>query len=202
MATTKTHPSLLISLADVARLTRVQRPVVSMWRSRSAATGTPFPVPVERAGAQERFDADQVVSWLELTGRGNNPDVRADVAAFASLAGVSSQGEQALFDGLTALLTLKAIVGVQLGGLGAEALLDLADDADPDDSLLLREVTALGEDLSGLAVHVDDLSNADFNPAGAFERLMGDRFRRHLLGRRSSHCATTLGHWSHRWGAR
>jgi hypothetical protein len=153
-----------------------------MWRSRSAATSTPFPAPVERAGAQERFDTDQVVSWLELTGRGNNPDVRPDVAAFASLAGVSSQGDETLFDGLTALLTLKAIVGVQLGGLGAEALLDLADDADPDDSLLLREVTALGEDLSALAVHVDDLSNADFNPAGAFERLMRDRFRRHLLG--------------------
>src|ERR1019366_9046085 len=101
MATTTTHPSLLISLADVARLARVQRPVVSMWRSRSAATGIPFPAPVERAGAQERFDADQVVSWLELTGRGNNPDVRADVAAFASLAGVSSQGDEALFDGLT-----------------------------------------------------------------------------------------------------
>jgi hypothetical protein len=60
--------------------------------------------------------------------------------------------------------------------------LDVADDADPDDSLLLREVTALGEDLSAFAVHVDDLSNADFNPAGAFERLMRDRFRRHLLG--------------------
>jgi hypothetical protein len=182
MATTATDPSLLISLADVARLARVQRPVVSMWRSRSAATGTPFPPLVERVGAQERFDADQVVSWLELTGRGNNPDVRAEVAAFASLAGVSSQGERALFDGLTALLTLKTIVGIQLGGLGAEALLDLADDADPDDSLLLREVTALGEDLSALAVHVDDLSGADFNPAGAFERLMGDRFRRHLRG--------------------
>ena len=48
--------------------------------------------------------------------------------------------------------------------------------------MLLREVTALGEDLSALAVHVDDLSNADFNPAGAFERLMRYRFRRHLPG--------------------
>ena len=72
MATIATHPSLLISLADVARLARVQRPVVSMWRSRSAATDSPFPMPIERAGPQELFDAEQVVSWLELTGRGNN----------------------------------------------------------------------------------------------------------------------------------
>src|SRR5665647_2639062 len=144
MATIATHSSLLISLADVARLARVQRPVVSMWRSRSAATDSPFPPPIERAGAQERFDAEQVVAWLELTGRGNNPVVRADVAAFTSLTGISSLGDENVFDGLTALLTLKAVTGEQLGGLGGEALLDLADDADPDDSLLLREVTALG----------------------------------------------------------
>jgi len=182
VATIATHPSLLISLADVARLARVQRPVVSMWRSRSAATDSPFPSPIERAGPQELFDAEQVVSWLELTGRGNNPDVRADVAAFSSLTGVSSLGDETVFDGLTGLLTLKAITGEQLGGLGAEALLDLADDADPDDSLLLREVTALGGGLSILGAHVDGLSNADFSPAGAFERLMRDRFRRHLPG--------------------
>jgi hypothetical protein len=182
MATIAGRPSLLISLADVARLARVQRPVVSMWRSRSAATDSPFPTPIERAGPQERFDAEQVVSWLELTGRGKNPDVRADVAAFTSLTDVSSLGDQTVFDGLTGLLTLKAITGEQVGGLSTGALLDLADDADLDDSLLLREVTALGEDLSAMAAHVDGLSDADFSPAGAFERLMRDRFRRHLPG--------------------
>jgi len=182
VATIATHRSLLISLADVARLSRVQRPVVSMWRSRAAATDSPFPAPIERAGPQELFDAEQVVSWLELTGRGKNPDVRADVAAFTSLTDVSSLGDETVFDGLTGLLTLKAITGEQLGGLGTDALLDLADDADPDDSLLLRELTALGEDLSAMAAHVDGLSDADFSPAGAFERLMRDRFRRHLPG--------------------
>ena len=120
MATTTTHPSLLISLADVARLARVQRPVVSMWRSRSASTGTPFPAPVERAGAQERFDADQVVSWLELTGRGNNPDVRADVAAFTSLTGVSSLGD---------IVATRAVVcvGAVVGRAIYEGRLDLGE---------------------------------------------------------------------------
>ena len=182
MATIATRPSLVISLADVARLARVQRPVVSMWRSRSAATDSPFPPPIEPAGAQERFDAEQVVAWLELTGRGNNPDVRAEVVAFTSLTGVSSLGDETLFDGLTALLTLKAITGQQLGALSTDALLDLADEADPDDSLLLREVTALGGGFVVMAAHVDGLSDADFSPAEAFERLMRDRFRRHLPG--------------------
>ena len=104
------------------------------------------------------------------------------MAAFTSLTDVSSLGDETVFDGLTGLLTLKAITGEQLGGLGTDALLDLADDADPDDSLLLRELTALGEDLSAMAAHVDGLSDADFSPAGAFERLMRDRFRRHLPG--------------------
>src|SRR5665647_3041893 len=182
MATIAAPTSMLISLADVARLAKVQRPAVSMWRSRSAASDSPFPRAIDRAGAQERFDSEQVGSWLELTGRGNNPDARADVAAFASLAGISLLGDERLFSGLTAMLALKAVTGGQLAGLDAEALLDLADNADPDDALLLREVTALGEDLPALALHADSLADAAFSPAGAFERLMSDRFRRHLPG--------------------
>lgn len=182
MATITTPPSLLISLADVARLAQVRRPVVSMWRSRSASTDTPFPQPVEQVGPEDRFDAEQVVSWLEQTGRGNNDDARADVAAFASLAGISSLGDEARLDGLTALLALKAVTGAQLGGLGSDALVDLADDADPDDSFLLREVTALGQDRGALAIHADNLADADFSTAGAFEHLMRDRFRRYLPG--------------------
>ena len=126
MATIAALPSMLISLADVARLAQVQRPAVSMWRSRSAASDSPFPRAIDRSGAQERFDAEQVVNWLERTGRGNNPDVRADVAAFASPAGLSLLDCKGLFSGLTALLALKAVTGGQLGGLDAESLRDLA----------------------------------------------------------------------------
>ncbi len=57
-----------MSLADVARLARVQRPAVSMWRSRPVA-GVPFPAPQ----ADGRFLADDVVSYLRTTGLGNNP---------------------------------------------------------------------------------------------------------------------------------
>ena len=182
MGTVNAPPAMLISLADVARLAKVQRPVVSMWRSRGAATHSPFPEPKERIGAQARFDAEQVVAWLELTGKGNNRDARADLAALVSLADLSSLSGDVVFAGLTALLALKAVTGEQLGGLDPEKLLDLADDADPDNSFLLREVTQLGVDRSRLAAHVDALCDAAFSPAGAFERLMIDRSRRHLPG--------------------
>lgn len=180
--TTISAPLLLISLADVARLAQVKRPVVSMWRSRSAKSGSPFPKPIERRGGEELFDIEEVVTWLELTGRDSRSEVRAEVATFANLAGVSSLVGEKLFDGLTALLTVKAVTGEQLGGLDAEALLDLANDADPNDTFLRREVAALREDRAALAVHADALSDAAFSPAEAFERLMRDRFRLHLPG--------------------
>ena len=182
MGTVNAPPPMLISLADVARLAKVQRPVVSMWRSRGAATHSPFPEPRERAGAQARFDAEQVVAWLELTGKGNNRDVRADLAVLVSLADLSSLSGDVVFAGLTALLALKAVTGEQLGGLDPEKLLDLADEADPDNSFLLREGTPLGVDRSRLAAHGDALCDAAFSPAGAFERLMSDRSRQHLPG--------------------
>ena len=46
---------LLISLPDVARLAEVQRPVVSMWRKRSAPSSRPFPPSVPVEGAHEMF---------------------------------------------------------------------------------------------------------------------------------------------------
>ncbi len=59
-----------LSLADVARLSGVQRPVVSMWRKRPKA-GLRFPEPT----ADGRFLAEEITAYLEATGRGNNPEV-------------------------------------------------------------------------------------------------------------------------------
>ena len=59
-----TESALLMSMSDIAALARVQRPVVSVWRTRAARTNTPFPAPVVRDHGQEFFDASQVGSWL------------------------------------------------------------------------------------------------------------------------------------------
>ena len=77
-----TSTDLQLSLADVARLAGVQRPVVSMWRRRERPE-SPFPEPVATVKGQERFDAAQIAAYLAATGRGKNDEAHADAAAYA-----------------------------------------------------------------------------------------------------------------------
>lgn len=167
---------LRLTLADVAMLTRVQRPVVSMWRTRSRETATPFPAPVARENGQEYYDAVEVLDWLAATGRGKNPNAAEDVAAFATLEGFR-QNPVRHVAGITALLTLRSLLGRPLHGLGADDLLDEADALDPDDDFLYSELEALGEDLPRAAAYTDLLANSAYSPEAAFERLMNYRFR-------------------------
>jgi hypothetical protein len=169
-----------LGLADVAALANVQRPVVSMWRTRSAATALPFPPPIDVRNGQEWFDGQQVVWWLEATARGNNADAREDLAAFAGLDGGSPAGDETVFHGLTALLCLTAITGRPFGPAETEDVLDLADETDPDDELLYREIEALGNRIGPLAHYCDLLVNAAYNPVAALEKLIGERFRRYV----------------------
>lgn len=174
--TTTVTPTMLIGLADVALLAKVQRPVVSVWRGRA---GVPFPSPAGTTGGRELFDADELVEWLEATGRGNNPDVRADVAAFAALSGAPLTDE-IVFNGVTALLSVYAVAGPLPDD--ADELLDLADETDPDDEYVYSEIEALGDRLSPLARYANLLVHAAYSPAPAFEKLMADRFRTPLAG--------------------
>lgn len=162
--------ALRLTLLDVSLLARVQRPVVSMWRTRSRTTGTPFPAPVETSNQQELFDADEVVSWLKQTGRGNNPDVAEDAAAFASNAREN-------IEVLSALLVLRALNGLALGGMDPEDVLDLAEEIDPDDDCILREIEDNPASLAPLLALSDQLSEASYSSLEAFEKLMDDRPR-------------------------
>jgi len=175
--TTVSTAVLRLGLSDVAQLAHVQRPVVSMWRARSAGSDRPFPAPIDTARGQEWFDGTAVVDWLIATGRGNNPSARDDLAAYASLDGGSPQGDQTVFDGITALLCLSAITGRALGSMSRDDLIDLADEVDPDDELLFSEIDSLTGRLVPLAHYTDLLVDAAFNAQAAFERLMADRFR-------------------------
>ena len=71
-----------ITMPDIARLADVTRQAVTNWRSRSSAP--PFPIAVTSRDGIEHFDRDEVVDWLEATGRGQNPDARLDAPAIAS----------------------------------------------------------------------------------------------------------------------
>jgi hypothetical protein len=137
--------ALRMTLSDVAALAQVQRPVVSMWRKRSAGSAHPFPGPAALEGGRELFDADQVVGWLEATGRGKNPEARNDAAAFARMPATATGSAQGnTLDALTALLTLKAMTGTALGALSPDELLDVADECDPDDTVTSRLLARLG----------------------------------------------------------
>jgi hypothetical protein len=173
---TTTEQTLLMTMSDIADLARVQRPVVSVWRTRSAHTDRPFPQPVTHRGGQELFDAGHVATWLTDTHRGNNPDAMADAAAHASLTGASRSSESTIGPA-TALLALRKSVGHAFGALSAADLLDLADEHDPDDAFLYSELEATGPALTDLASYVDALVEASYGEGPAFERMMADRFR-------------------------
>lgn len=173
-AATDRASDLLITLSDLALLAHVQRPVVSMWRKRPSRTGVPFPEPVENLDGQDLFDAQVVVDWLISTGRGNNPEARDDVAAFATLRRAPLR-EEAVFSGVTALLCLIAITGSLPDD--ADELLDMVDEADPDDEFIYAEIESLGDRLTGLARYAALLASAAYSPAVALEKLLAERFR-------------------------
>ena len=102
----------------------VQRPVVSMWRRRpKAGLGFPSPLP------DGRFDALEVVDWLEATKRGNNPDARGDLAIGTTL---SSTTDPELLAILRLLVATRALLNEPLAGLDPDDLLDEAEELDPD----------------------------------------------------------------------
>ncbi|NVM99038.1 hypothetical protein [Arthrobacter sp. SDTb3-6] len=173
--------TLRISLAEIAALTRVKRPVVSMWRSRSRDTPTPFPDPVQVNRGQQLFDAGEVGGWLEATQHGNNPHARADMASFARHDSARTDPE-ASFAAQTALITLRRLAGGPLAALGPGELLDAADEADPDDDFLYSEIEGLGQDAQEWAARADQLVDAAYSPAAALEQLLRERFRAGLRG--------------------
>lgn len=174
--------STLITLADVARLAGVKRPVVSMWRTRLAESDDPFPPALEARGRVAYFDAEAVASWLERTGHGNNKNACADVAAFSAPSPRTSSDIAQDAYSVTALLALKATTGVALSALSESELFDLVELTDPHDVLLAREVRRLSGDIAVVARHVDRLADAAYTVQAAFEQVMDDRFRRQLRG--------------------
>lgn len=169
VATSAAKP-LRLTAADVARLAGVQRPVVSMWRSRPVK-GVPFPTPVDRRQGVELYEAGEIVDYLRATERGLNPEAADDVAAYAALASLTSLAETTAVAGLSALLCLIAC-GISVADMSAQDLLGLADELDPGDAMLVRELRALGDELLPMAAHAEALADAAYTVHGAFERLL------------------------------
>lgn len=163
--------SAQISLSGVARLARVQRPVVSMWRSRSKNSDAPFPGPITTDGVRELFDTHAVADWLTLTGRGNNPDALDDATAIALLDGMSDLTASER-DAIAALIVLGAVAESPLTSLDADEIVDLADEIDPNDDAVLSEIDAvIGARLEELAHAASAIVDADYSHQAALAEV-------------------------------
>ncbi|MCZ0912463.1 hypothetical protein O0V02_08555 [Gordonia amicalis] len=162
-----------LTMQDIADLAKVSRPAVSQWRKRPIVRGEslPFPVAVSVVGGVEHFDHAEIVEWLERTGRGRNrAEQRLDVDALAI-------PQDVVFDDVMCLLALYALSGVDLGEASHETLTAAAEQVDPDDQLILREVKALSPTPNTLRF-TGQLIDASLGTPDALTRLERGRLGR------------------------
>lgn len=177
MSVDESVSTLLLSKPDIAALARVQRPVVSMWVARYRTSSSPFPAPVSARGREDLYLGTEVVDWIRSRSLGNSDSLAEDLAVHAALDHRSELDMDVVFHGITALLCVKSMLGGQLADLGRDDLLDEADGLDPDDEFFFSEVDSLGDHIDVFARYVDQMSDAAYTPAQAFESLMAQRFR-------------------------
>lgn len=161
-----------LTMQDIADLARVQRHVVSMWRSRPTVRGEriPFPPPVSAADGVARYDREEIVEYLATTGRGNNTDARNDAPAVSVPDGFSVED-------VVVLLCLHALTGDELEGRSAAELVTAAQRVDADDHVVLRELRAMTP-TAELLRYVDDLVEASFGLPDALNRVLAGRLKR------------------------
>ena len=171
------HDATTLTMQDIADLAHVRRPVVSTWRRRPVARGKlmPFPKPTSTVAGVEQFDREEIVDWLEQTGRGNNPDQRYDAPALAVPDDVDPED-------LVTLLCLHAMTGEDLTGTTLEARLALAIEHDRADAFVLREIRLMRPTATMLRF-IDDLVEASYGAPDALTRLESGRLMRLRGGR-------------------
>ncbi len=130
----------------------------------------PFPDPVDTVDGIARFSRDEVVSWLARTGRGKNVEYDYDAPA------ISVPDDAALEDVVT-LLCWHVLTGEDLAGRSHADLVRLADQFDPEDTVLAAEIRELRVS-SGVLGYVDDLVEASHGPADALQRIEAGRLKR------------------------
>lgn len=177
-------PAWRITYAEIAALARVKRPVPTTWARRHPD----FPTPVTHEDGRPLFDARAVVDWLATTGRGNTDPrrLRAELALHTLAAWrTPSLPAPVLIGALTSLVCLHQQLDAPVADDRPwDTVLDRAADLDPDDRFLVSELRALpGPDHTGpaLAALADELIDAAYNPAEAFDWILQAR---HRLGSR------------------
>lgn len=162
-----------LSMQSVANLAHVRRPVVSMWRSRHGNSNPPFPTALQTEPLL--FDAEEVAAWLEETGRGNNPDARAEVILHSA----EAKSAQEYLPTMSALLLLSALTGELLDDLDLAHAFPLVQAAGSENLLTWEDAASAlaNEDACQLA---DALVDASFSGEGALRHLLQTRLKDHV----------------------
>ncbi len=166
---------LTMSMAEIAELADVRRPVVTTWRRRHPD----FPAPVDGDALGLLFDAREVANWLIATGRDKYGRIEADLNLH-TLAGLGALlPAKDLIALLTALVCLRYLDDDEPLADGTDdihgAVLNRAEQRDPGDEFLMSEVDLLAPDMGWLVSAVDDLVEAAWGCEAAFERIMRAR---------------------------
>lgn len=153
-----------LTMSAIAKMARVQRPVVSVWRTRFAHSDDPFPEPVRTETLE--FDRVEVSEWLQRTGRGNNPNAVVESPLYSSaLEKVHSD-----LDTASALLLLQHLSGDVLADLDPGEALAVLETQDVEAALPAHDAIAALADTQ-LVASVDELSEAAFSGAGVLARI-------------------------------
>lgn len=161
---------MAVNMSDIARLAGVRRPVVSMWRSRYATGEHPFPAPLPHPGDRGAvlFDEDQIIAWLQVTGRGHNPTPALDLplhsTEFATLA--------AHPDEASALILLHHLTQAPLHTLSPAEVDEALMLAQLPDEFLPMDLDLTDPGTAALVPHVDAVVEAAFTAGAALERLV------------------------------
>ena len=162
---------LLASMAEIAELARVKRPVVTTWRRRYAD----FPRAAGGDAMTPLFDSREVAEWLIATGRDPEGRIEADLSLYALADLGTGLAPADLVALLTSLICLRDQDGEPLAsadGDPTDALLRRAAHLDPRDGYLRSELSLLPADAGRIATAVDGLVEAAWGCRQAFERIM------------------------------
>ncbi|MDA4888399.1 hypothetical protein PFZ55_16030 [Streptomyces sp. MS2A] len=189
-------PAWRITYAEIAALAQVRRPVPTTWSRRHPD----FPAPIDYMDGRPLFDGRAIVDWLTSTGRGNTDArrLRAELALHTLAAWRTPDLPASVLVGtLTALICLRQQLDAPVSGQDWSGLLARAADLDPEDQFLLSELRAVpgGQDDhtgdstghegtgptgtmgSALATLADELTEAAYTPAEAFDWVLEARRR-------------------------
>ncbi|MBB2911252.1 hypothetical protein FHS43_002517 [Streptosporangium becharense] len=183
-------PAPLVSMAEIAAMAQVRRPVVSTWRRRY----DDFPAAVPGSAGRPRFHSREVVDWLITSGLGNTDParLRAEPALHSIAAHADRFGPRRLVEIVGSLLCLRHLDEKPLLPGASDdprgdahldpdetwaALRRRAERMDAEDELVLRELRATDGSAVPLARLAEDLVEAAYTPAGAYEQLLAARAR-------------------------